>query len=395
MEFKLPDPAVIIAAKRTPISPARGALQYLRADELARQLIRGILKDTSIDPSDLRDLYLGCSMQEDTQALNLTRNIILLSDLPESMPGCTINRMDCGGLDAIHFANLSLQQGQGPCFLAGGIEHMSSISNDHHSKAPHLELLQQNPDACTPMLLAAENIAKRFNIQKEEQANYCFHSHQKASRAIDDNLLKNEIQILQWKDTDWSRDGIIEIDRSLSNDENPRDDWTLDFFNNLKPCTRNDGIVTSQAMANLSDGASMVLLSKQSYAERNGITPLAKWLAYSVCSGSPAERGIHISKAIKNVLTEADIEISDIARFQLSETFAVTTLATIKELNLDPKKVNLHGGSIAYGHPIAATGPIMVTQVLHELQRSGERYGLVALCAAGGLAAAAIVENIQ
>ena len=382
--------AYIIDGARTAVGKAnRGALAQVRPDVLGADLVRGLMaRQTSIDPNTIDDVIIGTAMPEQEQGFNLARIVALSAGIPDSVPAMTVNRFCSTGLQTIALAADRIRTGDNDLILAGGVESMSFLPfNPNQRMVPNPDLADSNPDAYLSMGLTAENVAERYKISREDADALAFESHQRALKAIDNGNFVDEILALSLPSTAPGADAIC-----FKVDEGPRADTTLEKLATLKPVFKRTGVVTAGNSSQTSDGAAAVLVGSKETATRAGLTPLARFRGFAVAGVAPELMGIGPVSAIPKLLKQTGVSLNDIAVIELNEAFAVQALAVIRELELDPAKVNVNGGAIALGHPLGCTGTKLTLTLIHELKRRGGGLGLVTMCVGGGMGAAGLIE---
>lgn len=396
--------AAIITALRTPIGRYGGALASVRPDDLAAMVISAVINKSAIDPSLVEDVYFGAANQAGEDNRNVARMAALLAGLPETVPGCTVNRLCASGLEAINIAARMIEAGHGDVFIAGGVESMSRapfvVAKPQAAFDRNAEMYDTtigwrftNPKLSElhhpySMGETAENVARKFNIKRQDQDKFAFDSQQKWAAANASGKFDNEIvpvEIPQRK-----KDAII-----VDTDEHPRPDTPLEKLSTLKPVFVKDdkGTVTAGNSAGINDGAAAVLLVEAEVAKSMGLSPLG-YVGCSATAGvDPACMGLGPVPATKKVLERAKLNLSDIDIIELNEAFAAQALACIGELGLDEAKVNPNGGAIAIGHPLGCTGARLVTTLLHELIRTNTSLGLATLCVGVGQGIATVISR--
>jgi acetyl-CoA acyltransferase len=389
------DDVVIVAAARTPVGKApNGALRGARPDDLAATVIDAVLKRAgSIAPDEIDDVVMGCAMPEAEQGLNVARIASLRAGVPVSAAGMTINRFCASGLQAIVTAADAVRLGRSRAAIAGGTESMSLIPMGGHIVAPNPTLIDRYPDVYLSTGLVAENHAREAKITREEQDAFALRSHERAVRAIDDRRFDQEIVPVTARVVPQGSSRIVET--TLTVDEGPRRDTSREALAKLRPAFRVDGSVTAGNSSQTSDGAAAVLLTSAATARARGLTPLGRFVAYAVAGVEPERFGIGPVPAIRKVLRQTGLSLDDIDLIELNEAFAAQVLACLRELPIDPERLNVNGGAIALGHPLGCTGARLTTSLLHELKRRNGRYGLVTMCVGGGMGAAGIFERIS
>jgi acetyl-CoA C-acetyltransferase/3-oxo-5,6-didehydrosuberyl-CoA/3-oxoadipyl-CoA thiolase len=396
--------AVIVDAVRTPIGKHGGALSSVRPDDLAAAVIRGLVERSGVDPGEVDDVILGCANQSGEDNRNVARMSALLAGFPVEVPGQTVNRLCGSGLQAIISASQAIRAGEGDCFIAGGVESMS--------RAPWVMLKPREsfprtapesadttlgwrftnprmPEAWTISLgETAENVAAQCNVSREDQDAFAFESQQRTARAMAEGRFEREIVPVAVRDR---RGDSTVVDR----DEHPRPDATLAKLRGMKPAFRAEGgTVTAGSSSGINDGASAVLIMDADVAEARGFRPLARIVVSAVAGVSPDVMGLGPVPAIRKALDRAGLSIDDIDLVELNEAFAAQAIACVRELGIDPARVNVNGGAIALGHPLGASGARIITTLVHEMVRREARYGLAAMCIGVGQGIATILERI-
>ncbi len=375
--------AVISAYARSPFHFAtKGALAQVRPDELAAQVVRGLLKKTDLDPTLLEDVILGCAYPEAAQGNNLARLVGILAGLPEHVGGVTVNRFCGSSMQAVHNAAAQIAAGMGDAFLCVGVESMTLVPQGGFNFSPHPELIARS-NAYMPMGQTAENVAQRWNVSRADQEALALQSHQKAAAAREQGRLQGEIIAIRTESGE-----VIDADGCI------RPGTTLDALAKLKPAFRPDGVVTAGTSSPLTDGASAVLVTSDDFAARYNLQPIARVKAFASVGCDPAVMGIGPVPATRKVLARAGLSVDDLDVIEINEAFASQALACIRDLGLDPSKVNLDGGGLAIGHPLGATGARITGKAASLLQREGGRYALATQCIGGGQGIATILERL-
>ena len=378
--------AVIVSSVRTAVGKApKGALRRTRPDDLAARAIEGALaRVPSLAPSQVEDVVLGCAMPEAEQGMNMARQAAILAGLPVSVGAMTINRFCASGLSAIAQAADAIRVGEADCVIAGGAESMSLVPMGGNKLAPNPTLASSTPDAYLGMGMTAELVAQKYGIGREDADRFALRSHERAARAIDLGLFRDEIVPVTL--------GSNGSSRVFDTDEGPRRDTSLGALSGLRPAFAVKGTVTAGNSSQMSDGAAATILVSEEKAKELGLKPLARLVGYAVAGVPPEIMGIGPVEAVPKALKRAGITLKDIDLVELNEAFAAQALAVIRALELDPDKVNVNGGAIALGHPLGCTGAKLTAQILHEMARRKARYGLVTMCVGGGMGAAGIFE---
>ena len=388
--------AVIVSAVRTPIGKApNGTLRTTRPDDLAALVLTEALRRApGIDPAEVDDVVLGCAMPEAEQGLNVARIASLRAGLPVSASAVTVNRFCASGLEAVAAAADRVLLGRAEVVLAGGTESMSLVPMGGHHVAPNPHLVASYPDAYLTTGLVAENHARESRISREAQDAFALVSHQRAIAAIDQGRFADEIVPADVEVIDPSPNGRPVVRRVRFNtDEGPRRDTSADALARLKPAFHAAGSVTAGNSSQTSDGAAAMVVMSSGRAKALGLAPLARVVGYATAGVKPELFGIGPVPAIRKVLAQTGLSLSDIDLVELNEAFAVQVLACLAELPIDPDRLNVNGGAIALGHPLGCSGARLMTTLVHEMKRRQARYGLASLCVGGGMGAAMIIES--
>jgi acetyl-CoA acyltransferase len=388
--------AVIVSAVRTAVGKApRGALRSVHPTDLAATVIRSAVERVpGLDPKEIDDVMLGCAMPEAEQGLNMARVALLRAGLPTDVPGQTVNRFCASGLQTIALAAQQVMSGMGDVVVAGGAESMSAVPMGGHHFAPNPAMAEMSPDVYLGMGLTAENVARRYEVSREDQDAFALRSHQRAIAAIDAGLFRDEIVPIDVEHV-WFENGRVQRSTMIfDTDEGPRRDTSAEALAKLKPVFAVNGTVTAGNSSQTSDGAAAVVVMSREKADALGVKPLARFVSFAVAGVPPDIMGIGPVAAIPKALKQAGLTIDQIDLIELNEAFAAQALAVIRALELDEEKVNVNGGAIALGHPLGCTGAKLTVQILHELRRRGGRYGLITMCIGGGMGAAGIVEML-
>ena len=374
--------AVIVSAARTAVGKApNGALRNTRPDDMAAAVIEAVLDRTpGFDRAGVEDVIFGCAMPEAEQGLNVARIAALRAGLPVSASAVTINRFCSSGLQSIAFAAERIMAGFAGAIVAGGTESMSLVPMGGHKPSPNPALVESYPDVYLTTGLVAENHARDHAISRQEQDAFALRSHQRAVAAIDGGRFDDE---------------IIKIPSvPLTTDEGPRRDTSLDALGKLRAAFHVEGTVTAGNSSQMSDGAAAVLVMEEGDARAVGVAPLARVLAYATAGVEPERFGIGPVPAIRKALKIAGLTLEQIDLIELNEAFAAQVIACLRELPIDPDRLNVNGGAIALGHPLGCTGAKLTTTLLYEMRRRNARYGLVSMCVGGGMGAAGIFERL-
>lgn len=376
---------VIAGYCRSPFTPAhKGLLAKTRPDDLAAEVIKGLVTQTGVPPDDIEDLILGCAFPEGEQGLNLARLVVHLAKMPVTIAGMTINRFCGSSMQAIHAAAGAVQMNAGEAFICAGIESMSRIPMGGFNMMPNPDLYENYPQAYIGMGQTAENLAVRYQISRSEQEVFSLESQQKAEAARQNGAFVDEIVPIALSD-----------DRFLSEDGCIRPDSTLAALAELPPAFDAAGTVTAGTSSPLTDGAAAVLVCSEDYADRRGLTKIARIKAIAVSACLPEIMGIGPVQATHKALQRAGLTLDDIDIVELNEAFAAQALAVLKELPVPLNRLNLDGGAIALGHPLGATGARITGKAASLLKREKARYALATQCIGGGQGIATILEAIS
>ena len=393
--------AYIIDAKRTPVGKVRGLLSKTRGDDLLVHAIKSVLiaSDASEEINkNIDDIIVGCAMPEGPQGLNIARIATLLAGLPDSTPAYTLNRFCSSGLQSVSNAADLVKSGSADLVIAAGVESMSSVPMTGFKPSMNPKILSdENISIAYGMGLTAEKVVQKYNISREAQDEFAFDSHQKAILANSNGSFVNEISPITTIENGYSIDSkeYTSNSKTVSQDEGPREDTSLEVLAKLRTVFSQDGSVTAGNSSQMSDGAAAVLVASEEAVEKYNLTPKAEFMGFSV-AGVPAEiMGIGPIKAVPKVLKSVGLSLDDIGWIELNEAFAAQSLAVISELGLDTQKVNPLGGAIALGHPLGATGSIRIATLVSAMQRENIDYGMVTMCIGTGMGAAGIIKNIR
>ena len=390
--------AYIVAATRTPVGKApRGMYRNTRPDDLLAHVLKSMLLPT-LDPASIGDVIAGCAMPEAEQGMNVARIALLLAGLPASVPGMTVNRFCASGLQAIAQAADRIRLGEADVMIAAGVESMSLVPMMGNKIAFNPALFERSEHLAIAygMGITAEKVASRWKISRKAQDEFALRSHQRALRAMAAGEFDAEITPFGLREHQPDLQGrkVQLVARELLQDEGPRADTSLEALARLKPAFMQKGSVTAGNSSQMSDGAAALLLCSETALKRYNLTPIGKFLGYSVAGVPPEIMGIGPKQAIPLALKQVNLRLSDMGWIELNEAFAAQSLAVIEEVGLDPAIVNPQGGAIALGHPLGASGAIRAATLLHGLRRSKQKYGMVTLCIGTGMGAAGIFEAL-
>lgn len=392
--------AYIVAATRTPIGKApRGMLSHQRPDDLLARTIRGVLAQVpGLDPAAVEDAIVGCAIPEGPQGLNVARIGALLSGLPVSVPGVTVNRFCASGLTAIAMAADRIAVGAADVILAGGVESMSQVPTMGVSTSfsPEIFARDENLGIAYGMGLTAEQVAERWHVSREDQDAFALRSHQRALAAQKAGEFADEMLPLDIVERrpDLASGEVVEVRRRVELDEGPRPDTSMEALAKLKPVFAARGSVTAGNSSQTSDGAGALLLMSERGLKTHGATPLARFVTFTVRGVPPEIMGIGPKEAIPRALKHSGLALDQIGWIELNEAFAAQSLAVIRDLGLNQDIVNPMGGAIALGHPLGATGAIRAATVIHGIRRRKLDYGMLTMCVGSGMGAAGIFERL-
>jgi acetyl-CoA acyltransferase len=389
--------AVVVSAVRTAVGRApKGTLKDTRPDEMGAAAIReAMARVEGLQPTDIEDVVMGCAMPEAEQGMNVARVAAIRAGLPVETSAMTINRFCSSGLQSIAIVADRIKAGGIDAAIAGGLETMSMIPMGGHIIRPNPYLVDHYPDFYLNMGLATENVARKYEISREEQDAFAVRSHERAARAIDEGRFKDEVVPLQVTFEELDEKGRKQRrELVFEEDEGVRRGTSMEALSKLKPAFHVKGTITAGNASQMSDGAAAVVLMSEERARDMGARPLARFVAYATAGCPPEEMGIGPVFAIPKALKMAGLTLDQIDVIELNEAFAAQSLAVIKELGLDEEKVNVNGGAIALGHPLGCTGAKLTATILRELERRDGRYGMVTMCVGGGMGAAGIFERL-
>ena len=390
--------AVIVSAVRTATGRApKGTLKNTRPDEMGAAVIKeAIRRAEGLDAAEIEDVIMGCAMPEAEAGMNVARAASVRAGLPVETSAMTINRFCSSGLQSIAIAADRIRTGAAETIIAGGLETMSLIPMGGHTIRPNPYLVEHYPDFYLNMGLATENVARKYEISREEQDVFAARSHEKAARAIDNGNFKDEVVPLTVSVEELNESGQkTQREIVFETDEGVRRDTSTEALAKLKPAFHMKGTITAGNASQMSDGAAAAVVMSDARAKELGLKPLGRFIAYATAGCPPEEMGIGPVFAIPKALKLAGLSLDQIDVIELNEAFAAQSLAVIKTLGLDIEKVNVNGGAIALGHPLGCTGAKLTATILRELERRKGRYGMVTMCVGGGMGAAGIFERIS
>ena len=391
--------AYIVAATRTPVARRKGAFRHVRPDDMLAHVLRALVdKQPGLDAGEIGDVIVGCAFPEAEQGLNVARIGLLLAGLPNRVPAITINRFCSSGLQAVAMAADRIRLGEADVMIAGGTESMTimpQMMGNKLSISPAVFERDENYAIAFGMGITAEKVAAQWKIGRDEQDAFAVESHRRAVAAIAAGKFAAEISPYRVRTHAPSADGTVRItERVFEVDEGPRSDSSIEALAKLKPVFAAKGSVTAGNSSQMSDGAAAVLLMSEAALKRYNATPIARFAAFSVAGVPPEIMGIGPVEAIPRALKQAGLSQDQVDWIELNEAFAAQALAVVRELRLDPAKVNPLGGAIALGHPLGATGAIRTATLMNAMQRDKFRYGMVSMCIGTGMGAAGIFERV-
>ena len=388
--------AVIVAGVRTAVGRAPGGtLRAIHPVDMAAAAIgQAIGRAESLGQEEIEDVIVGCAMPEGTQGYNVARLSAIRAGLPETVPAQTVNRFCSSGLQTIALAAERIMSGFATAIVAGGTEHMSSTL-EMPDFSPNPNLVETNPAVYMGMGLTAEQVAREFEVSREDQDEFALRSHTLSRKAVEGGVFDEEIVPLD-VEFDWVDESgeIRHAQTAFARDEGPRD-TSMEKLAKLPTVFQEGGTVTAGNSSQRSDGAAAVIVMEREEAERRGLTPLARFVGFAVRGVRPEVMGIGPTVAIPKVLELTGLSLGEVDLIEFNEAFAAQALAVVREVGLDLEKTNVNGGAIALGHPMGATGTKLTIQLIHEMKRRSSRYGMVTMCIGGGMGAAGIFENLR
>ncbi|UII25008.1 thiolase family protein [Fulvivirga maritima] len=385
--------AYIVKAYRTAVGKAdKGGFRHTRADDLAVSVIKHIMAQVpDLDPEQVDDVIVGNAVPEAEQGLQMGRWIALMA-LGKEVPGVIVNRYCASGLETMAMATAKIQSGMASCIIAGGAESMSQVPTRGWKTSPNYKTSTDHADYFIGMGLTGEEVASKYKITREDQDQFAYKSHINAINAIENGLFKNEIVPVEVEEVWEENDERVSKKFIVDTDEGPRKDTSLEVLGKLKPVFRQGGTVTAGNSSQRSDGAAFTLIMSEKMVKELGVEPIARIKACASAGVDPRIMGIGPVEAVPKVLKQAGMKLSEIQMVELNEAFAAQSVAVIRELDLDPDIVNVNGGAIALGHPLGCTGCKLSVQMIHELKRRKQKYGVVTACVGGGQGIAGIIE---
>jgi acetyl-CoA acyltransferase len=387
----------IVAGYRTAVGKSgRGSLRFTRPDDLAANVIQHLMKmNPSITPQEIDDVIVGNATPEAEQGLNIGRLVSLMGLNSIDVPGMTVNRYCSSGLETIAIADSKIKNGMGNLIIAGGVETMSPVAMGGWRIVPNAKVAKENPSYYWGMGLTAEEVANKYNVSREDQDQFAFESHEKSLKANENGTFKDDIVPIEVEQVYVDENGKRKTRSfTFSQDEGPRKGTSVEALARLRPVFAQGGSVTAGNSSQTSDGAAFVMVASEDMVKRHNLKPIARMVSYATAGVDPSIMGIGPVKAIPLALKQAGLKLSDIDLIELNEAFASQSLAVIRELNLDPEKLNVNGGAISLGHPLGCTGAKLSVQIFNELKRRNKKYGMVTMCVGTGQGAAGIFEML-
>ncbi len=389
--------AYIVRGYRTAVGKAKkGGFRFTRPDDIAVEVINHLIGSIEgLKPEMVDDIIVGNAVPEAEQGMQMGRLISLMA-LGRDVPGMIINRYCGSGVEAINIAAARIHTGMADLIIAGGTESMSLVPMMGHKTALNFKIATEHPEYYTSMGLTAEEVAKDYNISREDMDEFAYQSHMKAIKAIEEGRFKDEIVPVTVSETYVDEEGQRkQHEFVVEADEGPRQDTNIEALANLKPAFRQGGTVTAGNSSQTSDGAAFVILMSDKMMQRLNVKPQARMVSYAVAGVDPRIMGIGPVRAIPKALERAGLKLNDIDQIELNEAFAAQSLAVIRKMEINPDKLNVNGGAIALGHPLGCTGAKLTIQLINEMCRRKEKYGMVTACVGGGQGVAGIFEFLD
>ena len=387
----------IVAGYRSAVGKSKkGGFRFFRPDDLGAQVVRKLMDDLpNLDKERISDVICGNATPEAEQGLNIGRMISLMGLDTVKVPGMTINRYCSSGLESIALATAKIKAGMGDCIIAGGVECMSPIPFGGWKVIPNYEVAKNKPEWYWGMGLTAEQVAKDYSISREDQDQFSYNSHMKALAALKSKTFKDEIAPIKVKEVYLdSKEKRQEREYTIDTDEGPRAETSIEALAKLRPVFAAGGSVTAGNSSQTSDGGSFLMVMSEKMVKELNIEPIARLVSYHVAALEPRLMGVGPIYAIPGALKQAGMKLNQIEQIELNEAFASQSLAVIKSLNINQEIVNVNGGAIALGHPLGCTGAKLSVQLLHDMKKKNQKYGMVTMCVGTGQGAAGIYERL-
>ncbi len=389
--------AYIVTGFRSAVGKAgKGGFRFYRPDDLAADVIKHLMASVpQLDKNRVDDVIVGNATPEAEQGLNIGRMISLMGLDTDKVPGMTVNRYCSSGLETIAIATAKIESGMADCIIAGGVESMSVMAMGGWRIVPNDKVGKEHPDWYWGMGLTAEEVAKRYNVSREDQDAFALKSHEKALDAIEKGKFKNEIVPVEVEEVYLDTKEKRQVKKyTVDTDEGPRAGSTMESLKKLRPVFAQNGSVTAATSSQTSDGAAFVLVMSENMINELGLKPMARLLSYQVVGLEPKIMGVGPIEAIPKAIEKAGLKLEDINLFELNEAFASQSIAVIREVGLDPDIVNVNGGALALGHPLGCSGAKLTVQIMNELKRRNQKYGVVTMCVGTGQGAAGVIEML-
>lgn len=389
--------AYIVTGYRTAVGKAgRGGFRFYRPDDLAADVIKHLMKEIpQLDPTRIDDVIVGNATPEAEQGLNVGRMISLMGLNTDKVPGVTVNRYCSSGIETIAMASAKINAGMADCIIAGGVESMSVMAMGGWRIVPNPKVGKENPTWYWGMGLTAEAVAEQFKVSREDQDAFAVKSHEKALAAIASGRFKDDIVPIEVEHIYLDQNEKRQVNKYIvDTDEGPRKGTTMEALARLRPVFANGGSVTAGNASQTSDGAAFTLVMSERMVKELGLEPIARLASYSVVGVEPRIMGIGPVDAIPAAIKQAGLKLNDINLFELNEAFASQSLAVIRETGINPDIVNVNGGAISLGHPLGCTGAKLTVQIMNELKKRNEKYGIVTMCVGTGQGAAGVIERL-
>ena len=389
--------AYIVTGYRTAVGKApKGSLRFTRPDDMAASVLKHLMKQVpNLDPTRVDDLIVGCAMPEAEQGLNMARLISLMGLDTDKVPGVTVDRYCASGSESIALAAAKIRTGMADCIIAGGAESMSYIPMGGYKPIPETDISKAHADYYWGMGLTAEAVANEYKVNREDQDEFAYNSHQKALKANAEGIFKEQIVPLEVEHNFLDDKEKVQTKKyTFDTDEGPRADTSKEVLAKLRPVFANGGSVTAGNSSQMSDGAAFVLVMSEEMVKELNLEPVARLVSYATVGVPPKIMGIGPLYAIPKALEQAGLKQSDMDLIELNEAFASQSLAVIRGLDLNQEIVNVNGGAIALGHPLGCTGTKLTVQILDELKKRDKKYGMVTMCVGTGQGAASIFERL-
>lgn len=391
--------AYIINGYRTAVGKAgRGGFRFTSPVDLGAAVIDHLIENTpGFDPSVVDDLIVGNAVPEAEQGLQMARWVGVRSKLPNDVPGVTVNRYCGSGIETIGMAVAKIKAGLADCIIAGGTESMSLVPTVGYKTVPNFNVAAEHPDYFLGMGLTAEEVSVKYGVSREDQDKFSLRSHERALAAIEAGRFKDEIVPFEIEEVYYDPNKQKKATRSytVDTDEGPRKDTNLEVLSKLRPAFKQGGTVTAGNSSQTSDGASFVIVMSEKLMKELGLEPVARMMSLASVGVNPRYMGIGPVEAVPKALRRAGLKLEDIEQIELNEAFAAQSLAVIRELGLNDEIVNVNGGAIALGHPLGCTGAKLTVQILNEMRRRDQKYGMVTACIGGGQGIAGIYERLS